>query len=200
LRDGLARKGPLRSYLFGTRLSSLPEGDDWLAGYKPGERQTALADSLAELFQRTEGEPPAAIVVATDGRDNASKSLLDDVARECGKRGAPLHIYGVGSSEAGNLQLREMIAPETLFPEDTAAVPVRWRCQGLKQGTVQLILTLNGKEVSRKEVPVREGMNLEETLTFTPTKQETAERGRLAVTLRLKESEVYHDEIARPVR
>ena len=44
----------------------------------------------------------------------------------------PLYIYGVGSSEGGNLQFKDVLVPDTIFYEDTVSVPVRWRSRGLK--------------------------------------------------------------------
>src|SRR5205807_3043921 len=112
LLDGLQRPGPLRTYLFGQRLRGLdpnaaPEGREGKAGkglfdaFTADESRTALADAIHELLLRKEGDLPAAIVVMTDGRDNASKVPLDEAAGECARLKVPLHIYGVGSTAGG---------------------------------------------------------------------------------------------------
>ena len=47
------------------------------------ETQTALADVLTVVLQPRHGEDlPAAIVVVTDGRDNASRTTLDQAAQD----------------------------------------------------------------------------------------------------------------------
>src|SRR5205085_2555801 len=89
-----------------------------LSVFDAAEPNTALADGINELLVRKEGDLAAAIVLVSDGRDNASKISLDEVARECARLKVPLHIYGVGSSEGGILQLKDIGVPETLFYDD----------------------------------------------------------------------------------
>ncbi len=179
LLDELRQEAPLRAYLFGQRLRTIGEDADarsredqfeeeLLAAFRADETRTALADAVREILLRSEGDLPAAIVLMTDGRDNASKVPLEEVAQDCARLQVPLHIYGVGSSEVGNLQLKDVGVPETIFYDDAVSVPVRWRCQGFKQGSATITLTLGGKEVSRSEVLVREGEDFREVLTFTP--------------------------------
>ena len=104
LRDALAEKGPLQEFLFDRRLHGA--GD---AAQEP--MHTALADSLREVLVRGGGEQPAAIVVLTDGRDNASKLTLQEAAEACRDKGVPLYIYGVGSSHGGVLQIKDVSLP-----------------------------------------------------------------------------------------
>jgi hypothetical protein len=75
------------------------------------------------LLRGQDGELPAAIVIMTDGQDNASKVPLAEAAARCARRKVPLHIYGVGCSDVRSLQVRDVEAPDTLFYDDTAAVP-----------------------------------------------------------------------------
>jgi putative glutamine amidotransferase len=209
LLKALQRRGPLRPYLFGQRLQSAaaetPDGtpanplDRLLASFQADEGRTALADSINELLAHSGGELPAAVVVMTDGQDNASKLTLEEVARECGRLQVPLHIYGVGSSEGGSLLIKDVAVPETIFAEDTVAVPVRWRSRGFTEGTVTFTLMLAGQVVARREVPVREGDDLRQVLTFTPDKA-GSERRELTVTVRLAGHEEVGDSVRRSVR
>ena len=222
LLDGLKRPGPLRTYLFGQRLRGIdpnagPEGGEGNAGkrlldaFGADESRTALADAINDLLLRKEGDLPAAIVVMTDGRDNASKVPLDDAAAECARLKVPLHIYGVGSTEGGVLQLKDVAVPDTLFYGDAVSVPVRWRCHGLKAGTVAITLALNGRAVPlvdaqgreqpAREVPVREGEDLRTVLTFVPHKgREPEERVDLVAAIRLQGNDAFRDDLKRPVR
>src|SRR5262249_42201905 len=131
------------------------------------DARTALADALADLLQRGDGDLPGAVVLVTDGIDNASKLPLDEAARECARLGVPLHVYGVGSSEAGILQLKDAGIPDTLFYDDTASIPVRWRGQGFKDGRAIVSVTLGGRVVASREVPLRDGEVGKVVLTFT---------------------------------
>ncbi|HEV3203046.1 MAG TPA: hypothetical protein VGY77_01625 [Gemmataceae bacterium] len=212
LIQGLQAHGPLHGYLFGQRLQSLrnlsmAKGgestgvEEWLTALKADEPRTALADAINDLLLRKEGDLPAAIVLMTDGRDNASRSSLEEAARECARLKIPLHIYGTGSPEAGLLQIKDIGTPDTLFFEDTVSVPIRWRSQGLKEGQVELTLTLGGKVVAHREVPLREEEEVREVLTFVPEKGgETDENVDLAATIKFKGNPAFQDELKKPVR
>ncbi len=225
LLDGLQRVGPLSVYLFGQRLRALEEGPPggaaagggtaqrggggWSAraehiaqALRNDETRTALADAIHGVLHRGEGDLPSAIVVITDGQDNASRLTLEEAAGECARLGVPLHIYGAGSSEVGNLELRDFTAPDTIFFDDTVSIPVRWRCRGFKQGSAEIELRLGGRLVARREVALREADDLREVLTFTPRRTgEGEERTELAVVIRCKGHETFTDDnqMRRPV-
>jgi hypothetical protein len=182
--------GPLEPSTFGTNRTGRESFDNrWLKDLAATESRTALADAVSELIDRDEKDLPAAIVIATDGRENysARKRSLDDIARECARLKVPLHIYGVGSSAFGHVQLREALVPDTLFVEDLVAVPVRYRIKGVTEGKVVIALKYGDRIVAEKELPVREGDDLREVLTFVPTKQDAeAKRPELTVTVRVE--------------
>ncbi len=201
LVERLRNVGPFRMFLFGQRLRSLPDvqGVQTVAAaeLQANETRTALADAVQEILLQQEGDPPAAIVILTDGRDNASKLTLEDLATECARRGVPLHIYGVGSSEVGNLQVKEVVVPDTIFFDDAVSVLVRWSCHGFKEGSAEITLTLGGKTVARKEVEVRPGDDLRELVTFTPQKgTEREEKLDLVATVTFRGNEVFLEDNA----
>src|SRR5262249_29691811 len=141
----------------------------------------------------------------TDGRDNASQRSLDESARACKERGVGLHVWGVGSSDAGALQLLDVNAPRTVFidekPEvkdDLVEVPVRFRCRGFKQRTIVLTLKVGDQTVT-EELPVTEGENLTRTLRLEPRKGKEGERP-VSVSIRLKESPEVGDEVNKVVQ
>ena len=173
----------------------------------PDEQGTAVAESLVKMLQAKEGELPAAVVLVTDGQDNASRftyspqEVLQEAAEECKRLGVPLYIYGVGTSEGGSLQLKEVAAPETLFADDMVDVPVRWRAQGFKRGTVTITLTLGGKQVGYKEVPAQAGDDLREVFSFVVPKGEASEDTKELVTkIQLKGNDTFKDTITRSLR
>jgi hypothetical protein len=204
LRKKLEQFGPPRTFVFGTRVRRVVDekGADGLAEvFKGDDPRTALADGINEVLLRGDGDLPAAVVLMTDGGDNASKARLSDVAAECKRLGVPLHVYGVGSAEAGTLQLRDVTVPDVLFADDTAAVPVRWKALGMKGGTVEIVAKLGNEVVARKEVAATDGDDLRETLTFTPPKRQSKdERFDLVTTIRVKGNAELTDEIKRPTR
>ncbi len=222
LFDRLGKHGPLRPFLFGTDLR--PTGQDdkdapagetpaekgsrqLLQNYRPSESGTALAEALVKVLQGKEGELPAAVVLVTDGQDNASRftfspqEVLLEAAEECKRLGVPLYIYGVGTSEGGSLQLREVLAPETLFAEDLVTVPVRYRAQGFKSGTVAITLTLGDKQVAYREVKAQAGDDLREEFRFVVPKGDGGEDLRkLAVKIQLKGNDAFKDSSTRSLR
>jgi uncharacterized membrane protein len=206
--EALQKHGPLRPYVFGEQVHGVEEKagrvtmeQRLLARFHADEVKTALADALYEVLERKDGDAPSAIVVITDGQDNSSKYTLQEAAEECARQGVPLHVWGVGSSEAGSLKLKELGAPETIFVEDTMFVPVRWRAQGFKKGAVELVVVLGGKQVTRKEVPVQIGEDLRDVLSFVvPKGKDKEENLDLSVTLQLKGSDQFKDVMTREVR
>jgi hypothetical protein len=208
LIDGLQKHGPVRSYLFGQRLRGTQDEPSpgalsarLLASFQADEPKTGLADAIHDVLQRKDGDTPAAIVVITDGQDNASKYTLHEAAEECARLRVPLHIWGVGTAEGGSLQLKEIGAPETIFVDDTIFVPMRWRAQGFKKGTVEIVVTLGGKQVARKQMSAQAGEDLRDVLSFVvPKGKEKEENLDLAVTLALKGNEQFKDTLVRGVR
>jgi hypothetical protein len=163
------------------RSSKDPRDAKWVERLTGREPRTALTDAVFDILKRDEYELPAAVVLVTDGRDNASRNSLDDLARECARLQVPLHVYGVGSSAFGHVQVREAIVPETLFVDDTVSVPVRYRVHGYKEGRVEITVKLNDREVAQKVVDLQEGDDLREVLSFVPT-QRDAEAGKQELT------------------
>jgi uncharacterized membrane protein len=153
------------------------------------------------VLQAKDADPPAAIVAITDGQDNASKFTLVEAAQACKDAGIPLHVYGVGTAEGGSLQLKEVGAPDTLFVDDLVSVPLRWRAQGFKAGNVEVALTLGGKQVAKKNLPVQTGEDLREELSFTvPKGREAEENLDLVATIRYQGADGFKDEVKRQVR
>ncbi len=141
--------------------------------------------------------------MVTDGRENASGTSLEDVAKECGRLGVPVHVVGIGGSAFGTVQIRAVDIPETLFVEDTVAVPVRYRIRGYKEGTVEITIKLNGVEVARKTAPLTEGEDLREVLSFVPL-QKDARNGKQDLTASVRvitgAESIVPDDLSKAVR
>jgi hypothetical protein len=198
LRETLADKTPLQEFRFDRKLHGV--GD---AAREPNH--TALADSLREVLVRGGGEQPAAVVVFTDGRDNASKLTLQEAAEACRDKGVPLCIYGVGSSNGGVLQIKDVSLPNTIFVDDKPDVPddpieivVLWRCRGFKKGTVLLTLEL-GNQTVRREIAVKQGEELRQIVSFVPAKGKEDKR-EFKATLEMKGDATTRDVWQRTVQ
>lgn len=150
----LAKIGPIEFSTFGVRRT--PRSPEDLAKLSATESRTALVGSVMEVLAREPNELPAAIVVVTDGRENAKQHSFDELARKCADLGVPLHIYGVGSSSFGQLQLQEVTVPDVLFVDDTVGVPVRYRLSGLNDARIDIALHYEGssRPLARKALTV----------------------------------------------
>jgi hypothetical protein len=192
LFNRLSQVGPLEVYTFGTqRTGRDPGNSDWLKNLQATESSTALVQAAFELLNRDDADAPAAIVVVSDGRENAGPRSLAELGRECGRRGIPIFVYGVGSSAFGQLQIAfgsgsagaggrvgaDVDVPGTLFVDDLTSVPVRYSVKGMTEGVATITLKYGDREVATKKETftlagdeVREGKTFATVLTFTPTK------------------------------
>ncbi len=203
LLDRLRDIGPVQASAFGSARSARDGRDaQWATALAGKEPRTALADSLFDILRRDENELPAAIVVMTDGRDNASKQGLGEAAREAARLQVPLHVYGVGSSAVGRLALRDVVVPETFFVDDTVSIPVRLRSAGYRDARAEIVVKLNGREVARKAFDLTEADDITETLSFVPTLADAAPgKQELTTTIRLvSDGDKAADELTRSVR
>lgn len=213
LIPNLQQYGALRAYYFGHDVRGLPEEkkdpiERILSGYKVEhlESRTALADGIVKILQSKDADPPSAIVVMTDGQDNASKYTLQEAAEECRRLKVPLHIYGVGSSEGAQLQLKEAgSASNTLFVEDHVTIPLRWRAQGFKKGKAEITLMLGGKEVgNKKEIHLQIGEDLRDQIEFIvpkdPDKRESQDLTAIIKYWAEGNPIPYEDKMTRTVR
>ncbi len=176
LREQLRQKGPLQEYFFGAKL--VGAGPDWEKKIPASESRTAILFSISELLKRDDNERPAAVVIATDGRENDREHRVpwEDICRECKRLEIPLHIYGVGGGATRLLQLRnlETNPRDTLVAESSVSVTFRWTCRGLDSGTIELNARLGGRVVANKRLDVKEGDEIVETLSFVPEKKDVS--------------------------
>ncbi|VTR99660.1 Uncharacterized protein OS=Chthoniobacter flavus Ellin428 GN=CfE428DRAFT_2683 PE=4 SV=1: VWA_2: DUF1355 [Gemmata massiliana] len=175
LLNKLKKIGPLEISTFGTSRTGRDSGDTaWIKTVTADQPRTALVSAALELLNRDENEQPAAVVLVTDGRENASDKGLAELAERYRARRIPLHIYGVGSSSFGQLRLRDASVPESVFIDDTVAIPVRYAVRGVREGTVDIVAKFGDREVAAKRgIPVRAGDDLREVLAFVPSKEDS---------------------------
>ncbi|HYE98020.1 MAG TPA: hypothetical protein VEJ18_03870 [Planctomycetota bacterium] len=195
LLPSLAKVGPMRVWLAGQRARALETPAAAAEALKNEETRTAVADAVRDVLHAGDGDLPSALVVVTDGQDNASRLTLEEAGEEAARLGVPVHVYGVGASDVGNLELKDFLAPETIVYDDLVSVPVRWRCRGFKQGSAEIVLQLGGRVVATKEVALQDGEELRDVLTFTPRNTgQGQEKSELQVLLRRRGEEAFTDD------
>ncbi|MBY0460918.1 MAG: hypothetical protein K2V38_26660, partial [Gemmataceae bacterium] len=187
LLNRLKKAGPLEISTFGASRTGGRDAADlgWLKDLRPDQPKTALVSAALELLNRDENDRPSAVVVVTDGRENASPKSLAELAEAYREAKIPLYVYGVGSSSFGLLRLRDAGVPESVFLDDSVTIPVRYAVRGIGQGKVDIVAKFGDREVAAKRgLPVREGDDLRETLSFVPTKEDAkAAKQEITVTV-----------------
>jgi hypothetical protein len=97
----------------GTRLPT-----DWREALAPSGIETRMGDAIKSILERERGSPLAAIVVVTDGRNNAGLDPRSLVLAAQNAR-VPLMMIGVGSDVSPpNVKLVEVDAPKRVYPGD----------------------------------------------------------------------------------
>ena len=204
LVEKLREKGSFQPYLLGSRLRSISDrpGKPFLDEWAATDPRSALADGVRELLNRDANELPSSIILVTDGRDNASSISLEEAARLAGEAQVPIHVYGVGGSSQGYLQLKDVPVQETLFVEDLVKVPFRYSVQGFDEADLDLVVTLGGKEVARRTVRAKSGSDISEELSFSPSKGDaTGGRQELVGSIALRNAtQNLSDEVHKSVR
>ncbi len=103
---------------------AIPEGvqpvpNAWSASLQPRGTETRLGQALEEQLRLYRDAPLAAVVVISDGAQNAGvePSAAIEVAKNAK---VPVFVIGVGSSEAQrNVAVRDLVVPTRAFPGDT---------------------------------------------------------------------------------
>ncbi|MCI0703088.1 MAG: VWA domain-containing protein, partial [Planctomycetia bacterium] len=207
LLNQLKKIGPLEVSVFGsTRTGKNADNTDWIKTLAADQNRTALVNAAFELINRDPNERPAAIVIVTDGRENASDKSLTELASKCRDYRIPIYVYGVGSSWFAQLRLREAGVPESMFLDDLVSIPVRYSVKGVTEGKVDIVVKYGDREVvSKRGIDVKPGDDLRETVTFTPTKEDAnAPKQDITVTVTLTTgvgtTEPISDSISKPTQ
>ena len=96
-----------------------------------GANRSRLGDALAVALDERRGPPPAAVVLLTDGRTTAGRSLgeASELAR---RRGVPLYTVGFGpTTPPPDLRLTDLLADEQVLVGDPVAIGVTLEASGM---------------------------------------------------------------------
>ncbi len=118
--------------------------------------RSRLGDAIQTAIEAGEDGPPAAVVLLTDGRTTAGRSL--DEARIAARRqGVPLFVVGLGSTRApADLALSDLLADELALSGDLVAIEATLTSRGVDAQTVSLkvIDKATGETVAEKPVEI----------------------------------------------
>ncbi len=140
--------------------ASTVNADD-LASLTATEPATSIAASL-EAVARSGVNPPAGIVLLTDGIDNASSQRAESVLRDLGARGIPVFPVPIGLQQPDDVSIRNIVMQEVAFSGDRVPVKVQLLSKGYEKRSAQLTVTLNDRQVSQRRVRLDGGLQFED--------------------------------------
>lgn len=174
----------------------------------PGVAASRLGDAVVTATGEVRGTVPAAVVLLTDGRNTAGRSL--DEARELARRrGVPLYTVGYGPTDAPpDVALANLLADRTAFKDDLVALQMSLTAIGAEGQTLTLRArdTTTGKIAAEQTVqasgsslnqpvqlvvrPEREGETTYEIEVDTIAGERDVENNRLEHTVDVRDEQV----------
>jgi uncharacterized membrane protein len=159
----LPEKFSVSYYGFGSNLFPLPNLDTAVAD---GNR-TALAGALENLATATAQNPPASVVLLSDGGDNSLQSA-EAIAKSFGQRKIPIHTLSLGATnEPPDIVVENVQVKRALLNQSTTKAVVTLRSSGFDGQTVPLRVLKDNKVLAERKVQLAEGSQRVE-VEFTP--------------------------------
>jgi len=150
-------------YGFSTNLFPL----DNLAAAVPTGDRTAFTETLESLSAATVLDPPASVVLLSDGADNALRSP-EAAARAFGVKKIPIHTVALGdTNDPPDIVVENIQVKRALWNQGTAKAIVTLRSPGFAGRTVPLRI-LKGNEVLAERNVVLAGESQRVEIEFTP--------------------------------
>ncbi|MDR3182966.1 MAG: VWA domain-containing protein [Planctomycetaceae bacterium] len=110
-----------------------------------GEK-TALGDAIAEVLHKERGEPLAAVIVFSDGQQNAGQSI-DTPSENAANLRIPVYTAGVGKTELpASIRIGSIDVPDRVFPNDAFRLTVPVLCENIPPQKIAVTL-LDGDTV-----------------------------------------------------
>jgi len=160
LAGELGKRFPVRLYQAGetpSRVDALPA--------EPMARRTDLGASLRQIAAESSLLPVGAIVLLTDGADNAG-NLGPDTIQALRRARIPVHAVGFGSERIANdVELLDAELPARVLPQSRLSLVVTLRQAGFRDRTARLLIKESGRVVAQKDIRLRsDGETWRETL------------------------------------
>ena len=162
---GLGESLDISYHSFGGSLQTVSDAStvsaDDLASLTASEPATSIAASL-EAVAKSGINPPAGIVLLTDGIDNASSQRTESILHDLGARGIPVFPVPLGLTDPDDVSIRNIVMQEVAFSGDRVPVQVQLLSKGYEKRTAQLTITLNDRRVSQRRVRLEGGLQFED--------------------------------------
>jgi len=167
LDDGLLKslsgRFQVRLYKFGAAADRIQNAGQ-LSGSQPATR---LGDTLEQVMAESSSLPLGAVVVLSDGADNAGGIGRDTIAAIRRQR-VPVHTIGFGNEHPDrDVEIQDAVLPARALPQSRLNAIVTLRSYGVGGARTRLSVRDGGKVLARREILLKsDGALQSETLVF----------------------------------
>lgn len=172
---------------------------DWVAELNPRGLETRLGDALRFIIGKERGGPIAAVIVISDGGQNAGIETQIAIA-EAQDAAIPIYTVGLGSDKLPqNVKLVDIEAPQRVYPGDEFTLTAYVQGTGLAGSQAQLRLFSGPAEATESELvedlAQQQTLRLGEDTDVAPVafKLKPPELGRRQYQVRVATSASDHD-------
>ncbi len=163
LLNQLREKFQVRLYRAGDGLARV----DKLEALDSSYRATRLAGDLKQLLVESSGMPVGAVVLLSDGAENAGGFDLETI-QELRSRRIPVHTVGFGREKfAKDVEVAGLEMPQRALADSRLAAQVTLRQSGYTGTKARVTLREGAKTLAARDITFKaEGVPQTETLTF----------------------------------
>ncbi|HMD71262.1 MAG TPA: glutamine amidotransferase [Bryobacteraceae bacterium] len=164
LLASLSGRFQVRLYKFGAAAERIQNAGQ-LSGAQPATR---LGDTLEQVMAESSSLPLGAVVVLSDGADNAGGIGRDTIAA-FRRRRIPVHTLGFGNEYPGkDVEIEDVVLPARALPQSRLSATVTLRSYGVSGAKTRLSVKDGGKVLAWREIALKsDGATQSETLVFS---------------------------------
>ena len=192
----------LRYFSFSDRVvPASGEGEELITSLRKVNatgKSTRLGTAIDDVVSRYSGQPIAGVVVLTDGASNEGIEPLE-VARKMKDREIPVFPVGIGIADPPDVRVEALVVQDTVFAKDRVPVRFRVASKGFTNRKVDVTVSVNGKEIARKDVTLTGEPQFEE-MSFLPEETAGALKLEVAAAALPGETATENNKVARNIR
>ena len=163
LLKALGNRFQVRLYKFGSDAERIPN-ETQLTAAQPATR---LGDTLEQVISESSSLPLGAVVVLSDGADNAGGISLDTIAAIRRQR-IPVHTIGFGREHPDrDVEIEDVVVPARALPQSKLSAVVTLQNFGVSGAKTRLSVKDGSKILASREITLKGDGDLQtETLVF----------------------------------
>ena len=163
LLKALGNRFQVRLYKFGKEPERIQKAESLNAS----EQATRIGDTLEQVMAESSSLPLGAIVMLSDGADNAGGIDLATIAAIRRQR-IPIHTVGFGREHPDrDVEITDAVVPARALPQSRLTAVVTFQSYGLSGSQAKLTVRDNGKVLAARDVTLKaDGVLGSESLVF----------------------------------